>query len=268
MVSVGMSGEKRFLEDVGMEGLPFPMKVISKVDPEGQPTVASISINARIMQGFEARWIDKFIQILHRHRDMIGTKTLRANIIDYMKELNATMVRIDFDYPFFIEKLTPASKEKCLVRYLCTYSAKATASEKRPKIILKIRAPIISTYPGSAREKPGGLFGQLSVVVVEVESAEEICPEDIVDIVDKHALSPVYSFLTEADQNFIIEKVHSQEKSSVATTDEIKDELARKHCIDWFSVRCYNYGMLHSYSTVIGTEKSAGVPFTVFEEEI
>ncbi len=268
MIGAAMSKDKRFLEDVGMEGLPFPMRVISKVDPKGQPTIASISISARIMQGFEARWIDKFVQILHQHRDMIGTSSLRSNIVDYIKELNATMVRVDFDYPFFIEKSTPASKEKCLVRYLCTYSAKVTASEKKPKIILKVRVPIISTYPGSTREKPGGLFSQLSVVVVEVESTRDIYPEDIVAIVDKHALSPVYSFLTEADQNFIIEKAHSEEKSSVTTTDEIKDELARRRDIDWFSVRCYNHGMLHSYSTVIGTEKSIGVPFTVFEEEI
>ncbi len=125
--------EQRFLVDVGMRDLPFPMKVISKADPEGQFTIANISIDARIMQGFEARWIDKFIQIVHQHRDRIGTKTLRANILDYLTSLNVATVRIDFDYPFFVEKLTPVSKEKCLVRYLCTYSARVSAVERNPK---------------------------------------------------------------------------------------------------------------------------------------
>jgi len=37
--------------------------------------------------------------------------------------------------------------------------------------------------------------------------------------------------------------------------DEIKGELARNR-------RCSNFGMLHSYSTVIGTEKSRWVPFS------
>ena len=115
-----MLDEKKFLVDVGMRNLPFPMRVISKVNPDGQSTIADISITARIMQEFEAQWIDKFIQIVHEHRDRIGTETLRVNIMDYLKELKATTVRIDFDYPFFIEKLTPVSKEKCLVRYLCS----------------------------------------------------------------------------------------------------------------------------------------------------
>lgn len=257
-----MIDEKKFLVDVGMRSLPFPMRVISKVDAEGQFTVADISITARIMREFEARWIDKFIQILHKHRDRIGTKTLRVNIMDYLEELRAATVKVDFDYPFFIEKMTPVSGEKCLVRYLCTYSARASSIENEPKIFFKIEIPAITTYPASDQEQPGGLFGQLSIVVMEVQSEKDIYPEDLVEIVDKHALSPVYSFLTEEDQVSVIHKIHTEKRTSVVMIDGIKDDLARRQEIDWYSVRCSNFGMLHSYSTVIGTEKSMWVPFS------
>jgi GTP cyclohydrolase I len=262
-----MVEEKRYLVDVGMRDLPFPMKVASRVSPEGQATVANISIQARIIQEFEAQWIDKFIRILHQHRDRIGTKTLKTNILDYMQELEAKMVKINFDYPFFVEKLTPISKEKCLVRYLCTYSAKASYVVEKPKILFKMEIPIITTFPGSAPEKPGGLFGQLSVISLEIDSQKEILPEELVGMVDKHALAPIYSFLTEKDQAFIIQKIHSEKKTSVMVTSAIKDQLSRDHDIVWCSVRCFNYGMLHSYSTVVGTEKSMWVPFTGYEEE-
>jgi GTP cyclohydrolase I len=214
--------EKRFLVDVGMKDLPFPMRVASKVHTDGQFTIANISVSARIIQEFEARWIDKFIQIIHEHRDRIGTKTLRNNIMDYLKELEAKAVKIDFEYPFFIEKLTPISKEKCLVRYLCTYSAKASYVVDKPKIMFKMEIPVITTYPGSAPEKPGGLFGQLSIVVIEIEPQKDVYPEDLVEMADQHALAPIYSVLTEEDQAFIIQKVHSENKSSVVLTDEIK----------------------------------------------
>jgi GTP cyclohydrolase I len=258
---------KKFLVDVGIRDLPFPMRVISKVNPNGQFTIANISITARIMQEFEAQWIDQFIRIVHEHRDKIGTTTLSVNIMDYLKELSATTVKIDFDYPFFIEKLTPVSKEKCLVRYLCAYSAKASSLEAEPKISFKIEVPAITTYPASNPDKPGGLFGQLSLAVIEIQSQKDVYPEDIVDIIDKHALSPVYSFLTEEDQSFIIQKVHSERKTSVVMTDDIKGELARNRAIDWYSVRCSNFGMLHSYSTVIGAEKSRWLPFSGYAGE-
>jgi len=41
-----MAAEKRFLVDVGMKDLPFPIKAASKVYPDGQDTIANISISA------------------------------------------------------------------------------------------------------------------------------------------------------------------------------------------------------------------------------
>ena len=96
-----MVDEKKFLVDVGMRGLPFPMRVISRAEPDGQFTIAHISITARIMQEFEARWIDRFVQIVHEHRDRIGTQTLRVNIMDYLnteiyKRFNEEGIEIPF----------------------------------------------------------------------------------------------------------------------------------------------------------------------------
>jgi hypothetical protein len=57
---------------------------------------------------------------------------------------------------------------------------------------------------------------------VEIDSQKDIYPEELVEIVDKHALTPIYSFLTAEDQAFIIQKIHSEYKTSVMVTDEIK----------------------------------------------
>ena len=262
-----MAEEKRTLVDVGISDLPFPIKALSKVNPDGQSTIAHISIKARIMREFEARWIDKFVQVLHKHRETVGTGSLRKNISDYMKELNASAVRIDFEYPFFIEKLTPVSKEKCLVQYHCSYSAKVPSVEKEPRAIFAIKVPCITAYPMSDPDVPGGVFGQLSVVTIEVESAKDIYPEDLVAITDKHAQAPVYSFMTPEDQIDIIRKIHSGKKSSVVMVDEIKGDLMRNRDIGYYSVTCANYGMLHSYSTIIRTEKSMWMPVTGSESE-
>lgn len=261
-----MSGEKKFLVNVGMRDMPFPLKVVSKTEPEGQTTIANISIEARIMQEFEARWIDRFIQIVHKHHERLGTKTIGENILDYMEALKAKNVRIDFDYPFFIEKTTPVSKEKCLVKYQCTYSARVSTIEEAPKIIFKMNIPCITTYPASDIETKGGLFAQLSILTVEIESKDDIYPEDLVDLVDKHSLSPVYSFLTEEDQLSIIHKAHSEKKTSVVVIDHIKSDLAHNRKIEWYAVRASNYGMLHSYNTFIGTEKGSWIPFSGYDE--
>jgi len=263
-----MIKEETFLLNVGIKDLPFPIKVISKLNEDGQPTVANISVNARIAQLFEAEWIDKFIEILHSHREKIGTKTLSANIQDYLKKLKASMVVIDFNYPFFIEKITPVSKEKCLVRYMCTYSARAVNTSEKPIIIFKISVPVLTTYPLSNDEQTGGLFAQNSIVNVEIESQDQIFPEDIVDMIDNHAIAPVYSYLTKEDQRFIINKLHTEKKTSVTLTDEIKDELAHHKEIKWYKVKCANFGILHSYNTLVTTEKNLWVPFSGLDDDL
>jgi GTP cyclohydrolase I len=260
-----MSSDKAFLQDVGMTDLPFPMRVSSREDPDGQMTVANISVKARIMAEFDASWIDRFIQVLHGHRDLIGTASLKSNIVDYVERLEASSVQIRFDYPFFIEKTTPVSKEKCLVEYKCAYTASMGASGS--SVGFRIRIPVVTTYPGTELDAPGGLFGQLSIVTVETTSREDIYPEDLVEIVDGHALTPMYSFLTREDREAVIRRIHKEKRTSDALIESVEASLARRPELEKVAVTCANFGMLHPYSTLIGTEKSRWIPNSTFEEE-
>ena len=249
-----MNKDSGYLVDVGMRKFPFPMKALSKIDPDGQHTIVNISVNARINREFEARWILGFMQIVHQHRDNIGPVAIRQNIVDYQSEFKASSVRIDYEYPFFMEKITPVSKHKCMVKYNCVYSAKLTSTISEPKIIFKIEIPVITTDPSSDSKKSGGLFGQLSIITIEVEPLKDIYPETLIEMVDANALSPIYSFLTQEDRMDIIQRVHSEEKTSVMVVDDIKNKLANDPNINWYSIGSSNYGMLHSYYTLISTE--------------
>jgi len=262
-----MTTEKRFLVDVGMRDLPFPIKVLSRDTEDGQATVADISISARIMGEFEARWIDTFIGIVHQHRERISTFTLKKNILDYVKALKASAVTVTFDFPFFYEKTTPVSNERCLVRYMCAYTVKANPVAGGPRATMKVDVPVLTTYPVSSPESDGGLFAQLSILSLEVEPEDQVFPEDLIDLADRNALAPVYSFLAEEDQRYLIDRAHAEVRTSVVTVDEVKKELARDRSIAWYSVRCSNHGTLHPYSTVIGTEKSLWVPFSGYESD-
>lgn len=253
-----MSDERRYLVDVGLQDLPYPVRVASRAHKDGQPTIATISISARINHSFEANWISKIIQILHGHRDVIGTNTVKKNVQAYLDGLNATDVSGTFSYPFFVEKVTPVSKEKCLVRYQCAYTAKA--SSFKPRVAFKIQVPCLTTYPSASDKQPGGLFAQLSSITIETQSDGDVFPEDLVELVDRKALAPIYSYLSEQDEQCIIQKVHGERRTSVQVTDDIEQELRERKDISWFSIKCVNFGMLHSYATLIGTEKSLWTP--------
>jgi hypothetical protein len=152
------------------------------------------------------------------------------------------------------------------VQYRCICAAKSLVAESQPRVALRMEIPCISTYPVSDAAQPGGLFGQLSVMDIEVVAHEDVFPEDLVELVDRHALAPVYSFLTPDDQVALIDRIHREKRTSVMIVDAIKSELARRRAISWYAVRSANFGMLHSYSTIIQTEKSAWVPFSSYDD--
>jgi GTP cyclohydrolase I len=256
------SDEQRFLVDVGLRDLHFPIRARSRAHAGGQPTVAEVGIAARIWKKFEAGWIDHFIRIVHRHRGTVGPQSLRAQIMDYYDELRAASVRMDLGYPFFYEKPAPVSGESGLVRYRCSCSAQVDTLERGPRVFQRLEVPVLTSYPVSAPAGGGGLFAQLSVVECEIETADDgPFPEDFIDLVDRCALSPVYAYLTADDQAAVIAKVHRERKTSVMTTDEIQEGLRNMNGVKWYSVRASNYGMLHPYSTFVATEKSNWAPF-------
>ena len=123
-----MSDGRRYMVDVGMYKFPFPIKVLTRDYPEGQPTIADISVHARILKEFEANWIDRFVQVVHQHKDNISPTAIKQNIVDYQEAFGATSVRINLDYPLFMAKMTPVSKQKCLVKYDCVSSTKLGSS--------------------------------------------------------------------------------------------------------------------------------------------
>lgn len=263
-----MAAGKAFLVDVGIQGLPFPIKVLSKRSPDGHATIGTFAVRARIMRTFEARWIDRFIQAVHAHRDQLGMVQIRENIKDYIDALQTNSVRIEISYPYFVEKITPVSKEPCLVKYNCRFTGQYPSLDGEVKLTYAIECPVITTYPlvgANGRDKR--YFPQLSILSIELDSTENIYTEDIVELADAHSLSPIYSFLSEDDQRHLIERTQTRVQMSVDTTDEVREELAKNPAVSWFSVHCSNLGMLHNYSTIISTEKSMWVPGSYYETD-
>ncbi len=263
-----MTAGKAFLVDVGIQGLPFPIRVLSRSSPEGQSTIGTFAVKARIMRMFEARWIDRFIQTVHAHRTKLDTIQVRENIKDYIDALQTNSVRIEIDYPYFVEKRTPVSKEPCLVKYNCRFCGQYPSLDGDVKITYAIECPVITTYPVIGTDgKEKRCFPQLSILSIAVDSRENVYTEDIVEFIDAHSLSPIYSFLSEEDQHYLIERTQSRTKMSVDVTEEVQQHLAKNPSVSWYSVRCSNLGMLHNYSTIIGTEKSMWVPGSYYDTQ-
>lgn len=253
--------------DVGVSDLPHPIRAPSRADSQGQPTVARISVEASVARQFEVDWIDRFVQVLHAHRERISTRDLRQDVGAYMEAFEARMVEVTLDYPFFVEKRTPQTGQKCLVKHDCTYSLVALSPAATPRVFFRITVPCITTGPSPDGRRRGSSVSQLSTVPLETESQRDVYPEDLVALVDRNALAPLYSFLAPEDREDILRRIRTQRRTSVEMVERVRGELAADPSLGFYSLRCLDSSFLHTYHTIIGEEMGPSKPRRPWTEE-
>ena len=248
------------LTDVGVADLPWPVRVPSRAAPRGQPTVARVAVEARVAREFEADWVDRLLRILHEHRDSIGTQALRREVGAFVEALGASMVAVTLDYPFFVEKRTPRTGQKCLVKHDCSCSVVALSPDASARVFFTIGVPCITTGPSPEGRHGGASVGQSSLVTLETESRGDVFPEDLVALVDRNALAPLYSFLAPEDREDVLRLIHTGRRTSVEMVERIRNELAADPGLGYYSVRCLDSSFLHPYHTMVGQKMGPRKP--------
>ena len=99
-----MNDEKRFLAEVGIRDVRLPIKVPSRNNPDGQRTVGSANIQARIMREFEPAWIDRFIQILHHSKRELGIENMRSSCTNARKHSKLSLLPLKSSTPFLSKR--------------------------------------------------------------------------------------------------------------------------------------------------------------------
>jgi GTP cyclohydrolase I len=250
-----MNSERAFLVDIGIEGVDVPIVAPSRDAASGRPTIATFSAMATVKRDYEASSIDELIQLFRDHDGTISVESLQEMVLGYRDELGGVPLRVALTYPFVIEKRAPVSGERSPVTHRCGYSVEVGPLQRFAKPLFRIDVPVLTTYPAATKETPGGLFSQESDVALRLECTRDVFPEDLAELVERHALAPKYSYMTAEDQDFIRQRAHARRISSVMMTAAIQRELEAMDEIRWFSIRCRNRGMLHAYRTFVGTQR-------------
>jgi GTP cyclohydrolase FolE2 len=240
------------LVDVGVADLTYPVRVPSRADPRGQPTVARISVEASVAREFETDWVGRLMQVLHAHRDSAGPQALKRDVGACVEAFDASVVEVTLEYPFFVEKRLPRTGLKCLVKYDCACSVVALSAEAAPRVFFTIAVPCITTGPSPAGWRAGVPLSQSSTVTIETESQRDVFPEDLVALVDRNALAPLYSFLAPEDQTDVLRLIQAGRRTGVEMVGRIRSELAEDLSLGYYSVRCLDSGLLYPYHTTVG----------------
>jgi GTP cyclohydrolase I len=152
------------------------------------------------------------------------------------------------DFPYFIEKKAPVSGLPGIMSYRCCYRGKVSNAKGKNYFTVAISVPVTTLCPCSKAISERGAHNQRGIVTVELELGPFFWIEDIIDLVEKAASSPVYSLLKREDEKFITELAYDNPRFVEDLVRDVYISIKELDQFPRFSVEAENFESIHNHS--------------------
>ena len=99
-----------------------------------------------------------------------------------------------------------------------------------------------------------GAHNQRGIVTIAVRFKKFIWLEDLIEIAESSASSPVYPILKRPDEKFVTEKAYENPKFVEDVVREATSKLLKIDEITWFFIEAENYESIHGHNAYASIE--------------
>lgn len=233
------------IDQVGIKDITYPI-VLRDKKRGAQSAVAKISMSVKLPHEYKGTHMSRFVEILNKYKDSIDIHSAGSILQDMKERLNSDESYISLSFPYFIEKKAPVSELPSLMDYQCSFSG--TLSEAGTDFILQVKAPVQSLCPCSKEISERGAHNQRSIASISVRFNKTVWIEDLIEIAESSASSPIYSLLKREDEKYVTEQAYDNPAFVEDIVRNITEKLMADDRITEFEVECENMESIHNHS--------------------
>ncbi|MGC8871293.1 MAG: GTP cyclohydrolase FolE2 [Caldimicrobium sp.] len=233
------------IEKVGIKNLRYPIKVLDRVKGF-QATVGEFNLYVDLPSHFKGTHMSRFIEILNEFREEIHVKNINEILRKLKKRLNAKSAHLEVYFPYFIEKKAPVTGIPSLMEYQAFIIA--SLSQRRKDLILGVKVPVMTLCPCSKSISAYSAHNQRGLVTVAVRSKKFIWLEELIEMAEESASSPVYPLLKRPDEKYVTEKAYENPKFVEDVVRGVAYKLLQRKEIYWFNVEAENMESIHGHN--------------------
>jgi len=252
------------LTKVGVKGLEYPIRVLDKLH-KVQHTTGRADLYADLPRHFKGTHMSRFVEVFHRHRSDLSMPRFLEMLEEIAAGLEAESAWGTVEFPYFLEKQAPVSRIPGMMSYRCRYqgrvsrktggtagaaadSAEAAEAAFDRHFVVAVSVPVTTVCPCSRAISERGAHNQRGIVTVELELGPFFWFEDIIDLIEKAASSPVYSILKREDEKAITEAAYDNPKFVEDLVRDVYSGLKGLGSFPRFSVEAENFESIHNHS--------------------
>jgi GTP cyclohydrolase IB len=241
------------IDQVGICDVKFPIHVPNRSHRK-QSTVAHFAMSVALPEHLKGTHMSRFVEILNEHSDEMSMRTLPPLLKKLRHNLKAESARIEVRFPYFIERVAPASGKTALMDYECGFVGESKGNES--DFIVKVSVPVTTLCPCSKEISDYGAHNQRGLIdlsvrsVADCESGERtlVWIEELVQIAEESASAPVYPLLKRADERHVTMQAYDNPVFVEDMVRNVSVRLQQDSRISWFKVHVVNLESIHNHS--------------------
>ncbi len=254
MIDIQKQNDPRNIEidKVGVKGIKYPITVLDKQN-KTQHTIATINMYVNLPHHFKGTHMSRFIEVLNENRQGININSLSI-ILEKMKEkLDAESAHLEIEFPYFINKKAPVSKEASLMEYTCNFWG---TYEKKEDLCVGIKVPVSTLCPCSKEISDFGAHNQRGTISVKLRFKKFFWIEDMISMIENSASSDVYALLKREDEKYITEKSFQNPMFVEDVVRTVAEKLDINPNVTWYLVEAENFESIHNHNAYALVEKN------------
>jgi GTP cyclohydrolase I len=240
------------LEQVGVRGLRYPVDVRERTGGI-QRTVAEVSMSVALPAHVRGAHLSRFVEVLAEHIDEVSAQALPPVLAALRRQLEAERVQLTCDFPYFIQREAPITGARALMDYQCRFRGEGAGEVDR--LWLTVGVPVATVCPCSKAISDYGAHNQrgtltLEVLCVDGHGTDEsmLWIEDLVDLAEACASSPLYPLLKRPDERHVTMQGFDNPVFVEDLVREAACKLGADPRVAWFSVEAATDESIHNHA--------------------
>lgn len=249
------------LDDVGISNFITPLTMTNK-NSRSQTVTATAALTVGLDAALKGTHMSRLVSVLS---DWSKIEMRNLNLIALLEETTKTLhsdkARIDLQFRYFIEKISPVTKIACDSSYLCSLQA---VLKKSPEVFYDLRIglqiPVSTLCPCSKAISKHGAHNQRSIInvqlIVDTKKLSDVSLEDLVGALETSASCPVYPLLKRVDEKYVTERQYENPKF---VEDVVRDAalVLREHqSITGFSLQITSEESIHAHNATASYQEN------------
>ena len=240
------------IDQVGVSDLRYPITVLD-IQAGKQNVAASLTMSVSLPHHFKGTHMSRFIEALNEHSGEVTMRTLPVILNDLKTRLDAECAQIELAFTYFLERTAPVSGAKALMDYECSFRGEVNGNAE--DFVLGVQVPIGSLCPCSKEISDYGAHNQRGQVQIQVRSGHNdkglphiIWIEELVEIAESAASSPVYPLLKRSDERQVTMRAYDNPAFVEDIVRAVAAQSMKDDRVAHFEARVTNFESIHNHN--------------------